>query len=43
MKNLSKHNLARYKAKVDELLKLKTIYHNKIRNENELMKNLKLN
>jgi len=41
LKNLSKHNLARYKAKVDELLKLKTIYHNKIRNENELNEELK--
>ena len=41
LKNLSKHNLARYKAKVEELLKLKEIYHNKIRNEHELNEELK--
>lgn len=41
LKNLSKHNLDKYRSKLSELIKLKEIYISKIRNENEINEEIK--
>lgn len=41
IKNLSVHNLKRYKDKADELTKLTKLYYGKIKNENELNEEIK--